>query len=260
MTVEVDLERKQLADSYRDAYEQYLCQDDDRRLTTVAFSSDTPEHVLEDARRAADEIRGEIEDTAGQVPLTDQEREQFDFSSPRVNIPWVRSVKGIARDEGVDDWIAHADPTLTVDEHRQIMARAAREGGGRRMDSEDPAEVRAGEAVATARSEECDHAQGHCEHGDSEACEFLRDVCGFDDDEIEALMGADSAEDLPGRIQGALGQLWKRYQIGIANAKEAAAAINEINEQHDQDLVVFEELGNRKLKRADINWQMNQNE
>ena len=257
MNTEIDLERKQLADSYRDAYEEYLCSDDDRRLTTVTFSSDTPEHVLEDARRAADEIRGEIEDTAGQIPLSDHEREQLDFSSPRVNVPHARSVKGIARDEGVDDWLAHYDPTLTVDEHRDVMQRAAREGGGRRLDSEDSAEVRAGEAVATAQSEECDHARGHCEHGDPSACEFLRDVCGFDDQEISELMEADDEEDLPGRIQGARSQLWTRYQIGLANAKEAAAAINEINQQHGQDLVEFEELGGRALTRADIDWSFN---
>jgi len=255
MSTEIDLERKQLADSFRDGYEEYLCSDDDARLTTVTFSSDTPEHVLEDARRAADEIRGETEDKAGQIGLSESERAQFDFSSPRVNIPWARAVKRIARDEGVDDWIAHADPTLSVDEHRDVMKRAAREGrGGRQMDSEDPAEVRAGRAAATAQSEECDHARGHCKHGDPDACEFLQERCGLDEDDVEALMEANAGEQLPGRIQGALGQLWKRYQIGIANAKEAAAAINEIQEQHGEDLVGFEELGDRELTRSNIDW------
>jgi hypothetical protein len=38
------------------------------------------------------------------------------------------------------------------------------------------------------------------------------------------------------------------------NAKEAAASINEIHDQHGRDLVSFEELGERQLTKADINW------
>jgi hypothetical protein len=219
--------------------------------------SDAPDHVIEDARRQADQSRAARESGPGQLDLTDHERDRIDFSKSRASVPHARSVKAIARDEGVDDWTAHYDTTLTVDEHRQVMEQAAQEGGGRRLDEETSATERAGQAAAQAEAGECDHARGHCEHGDPEACEFLKERCGFDDEDVDALVGADDGDDLPGRIHGARTQLWQQYRIGVANAKEAAAAINEINRQHGADLVTFDELGARELTRDNLSWEMN---
>lgn len=252
----VEFGRKDAADAVREEYPDALCSDDDRRLKTVRFSSDAPEHVVEEAQRQADQSRADRESGPGQADLTDHERERLDFSRGRANVLHARSVKAIATSEGVDDWTAHYDPTLTVDEHRGVMERAASEGGGRRLDAETSATARAGEAAAKAEAGECDHARGHCEHGDPEACEFLRERCGFDEADVEALVGADDGDDLPGRIHGARSQLWQQYQIGVANAKEAAAAINEINRQHGADLVTFDELGERELTRDHIDWTM----
>lgn len=42
-------------------------------------------------------------------------------------------MKAIFADEGVDDWTAWYDPELTVDEHREVAARAATGGAGKRL-------------------------------------------------------------------------------------------------------------------------------
>lgn len=254
MSESIEFGSKSAADTFRDQYTEHLCTDDDKRTKTVTFTSDAPDHVVEQAERAALDAAAERENTAGQIPLSDRELDEIDFSRSNANVLHAQAVKGIAADAGVDDWLAHYDPTLTVDEHRDIMEQAAREDKGQRMDSEDSAVVKAGQASRRAQAEECNHAEDHCRHGDADACEFLTDVCGFEDDEIDQIMQADDREDLPGEVYGALRQLWQRYQIGISNAKEAAAAINEINAQHRDGLTEFEELGDREITRRDINW------
>lgn len=251
MTERIEYGTKAAADQARDKHVDWLCSEDDKRLKTVAFSSDTPEHVLEQERLQAQEGRGERSEGAGQVALSDHEKDQIDWSEGRASVPHARSVKGIAAAEGVDDWMAYYDPTLTVDEHRDVMERAARESG-RQTDTED-VEQRAAEAAKAAQSEQCDHARDHCKRGDPDACEFLTEACGFEDEEVDAIL--DDGEEIPGRISGALSQLWTRYQIGLANAKEAAAAINEINRQYDRDLTTFEELGDRELTPDNISWE-----
>ena len=276
MTERVEFGRgnKMLADTYREEYPEYLCSDDDARLTEVAFSSDVPDSVLDDARRDAEDARGETADKAGQVGLTDRETERLDFSEGRASIPHAQSVKGIARSEGVDDWLAYYDPTLTVDEHREVMLHAAREGrGGRRMDSDDSAAEKAGRASRTAQSEECDHARGHCRHGDPDACEFLADQCGFDGSEVQSLLtGFDEpdesgeSDDLPGEALGALNRSWGGY-IGAVDdleaalsaaveawedAQQAARAINGVRESHGQDPLHFEELEKQHAELADF--------
>lgn len=252
----VEFGSRSAANEARDQYADHLCPDDDRRLTEVRFKSDTPEEVLDQARQQALDARGEGEEGTGQAPLTDHEREQIDFSKGRANTMWARSIKGIAAEKGVDDWTAYVDPTLTVDEHREVMDRAAQEGGGRRRDDPETGVEKAGRAARTAQSEQCDHARDHCKHGDPDACEFLQDRCGFDDQEVESILGDDA--EIPGRVEGARSQLWTRYQIGLANAKEAAAALNEINQQYDQPLTAFDELGERTITLEDIDWQTDQ--
>jgi hypothetical protein len=181
----VEFASKASADQAREEFAEHLCPDDDRRKKTVRFRSDAPDHVVEGAERMAFDERGRRDARSGQAELTDVERDRIDFSKGNANVLWARSIKAIARDEGVDDWTAYVDPTLTVDEHRGIMADAATEGGGRRLDAEETAEQRAGRAARSAASSECDHAKGHCEHGDQEACEFLAERCGYDDEEID---------------------------------------------------------------------------
>ncbi|WP_340101232.1 hypothetical protein [Salinibaculum salinum] len=70
-SVEFPSGSKNVADTYRDDYPDYICPDDDRRLLTVTFTSDAPDWLLEQARRDAADARGEHEEGAGQVGLTD---------------------------------------------------------------------------------------------------------------------------------------------------------------------------------------------
>jgi len=258
---------KDAADAVREDYRDALCPDDDRRLKTVRFASDAPEHVVNDAQRQADQSRADRESGPGQADLTDTERERIDFSEGRVSIPHARSVKAIARSEGVDDWTAFYDPTLTVDEHRDVMEQAARDESGRRLDEETSPTVRAGEAAARAEAEECDHARDHCVNGDPDACEFLTQRCGFDQSEIEQYLDDDGDQDgITGREADALDRAWSGYKGATArmesavesfreewqHAQQAAQAINGIREAHDQTPIHFERLEDIQGQLADL--------
>lgn len=251
MTERIEFGSKAAADSFRDEHHEHLCSDDDRRLKTVAITSDAPEWVVEDATVEAAAGRDDHGSRGGQVDLTDHERESIDFT--RTSVPHARSVKGLMLAEGVDDWLSYYDHTLSVDEHREVAERAARDEQGARLDAESGVDERLGSAEG-ARDRQCEQATDYCEDGEDDACEFLQEACGFDEEDIETLQGVDDPEDLPGEIYGALRQLWLRYQIGLADAKEAAAAINEVHSECGRPLVEFEELGDRQLTETDIDW------
>jgi len=240
MSEEIEFGSKAAADAAREEYEEHLCSDDDRRLTRVTFSSTTPDDVFDRVRREAEDVRSEQVSGPGQIPLTDHEQGVIDFSRGRANIPHARAVKGIARSEGVDDWTAHYDPLLTVDEHREVMSRAGQQGGGRRReDTETPSE-KAGRASRVAQSEECDHARGHCKNGDPEACEFLQTRCGLDDETVQSLLSEHESDDrgddiddqggdspLTGVERGTLKRSWQGYQGAVQDLPEAIEQVEE---------------------------------
>ncbi|WP_435362761.1 hypothetical protein [Haloarchaeobius sp. DYHT-AS-18] len=238
------------ASAFRDEHEEHLCPDDDRRKKTVTLVSDTPERTLDQAAIAS-AVSREDRNGTGQEPLTEAEKDRIDFTEGRASVPHARAVKGIAVDAGVDDWTAYYDATLTVDEHREVMERAARDERGQRMDEGKSNDERLAD-LEESLDGQCEHARDHCQHGDQEACEFLKDGCGLDDDQVESIL--DDSTEIPGDVHGVKNKLWQQYQIGIAEAKEAAAAINEIHEQYGRDLVAFEELGDRRLTPDDIDW------
>ncbi|DAC85294.1 putative viral structural protein [Haloterrigena jeotgali icosahedral virus 1] len=130
MTERFEFATKQAADLFREENEEYLCSDDDRRLKTVALSSDTPERVLEEAAIETAVTRAERDGTS-QLPLEEDERDAIDFSEGRASVPWARSIKAIMRAEGVDDWLSHLDPTLSVDEHREVAKASGSRRAGR---------------------------------------------------------------------------------------------------------------------------------
>lgn len=252
----IEFGSKETANQFRADHEEWLCPvDDDKRQKTVAVVSDAPEHVVERAEVTAASGRSERSGDGGQVELTDSERDRIDFSEGRASVPHARSVKGLARSEGVDDWLAYYDTQLTVDEHRDVMAQAGQEGGGRRLDEDDSADDRLGEAEA-ALGGQCDHARDHCEHGDPDACEFLQEACGFDEEAVEEILsdeeGDPDAGDLPGHVYGALQMLWNAYRAGLGEAKRAAAGINEIRQQYGQEPLEMEELGDRAITKDDL--------
>lgn len=250
----IEFGTKDEADVVREEYEDHLCPDDDRRLKTVTFQKGTPERVLEDASIRAAATREEREGP-GQLELTDGERDRIDFSKERASIPHARSVKALMRDEGVDDWTAQYDPTLTVDEHRDVAKQAAREGGGRRLDEEKTEEEHLAN-LEGAHGEQCNHAEGHCRHGDPDACEFLTEHCGLSDDQVGKILDDQEADpskgELPGEVYGALEKLWDGFRADINQAKECAAGINEIRQQYGQDPLEFDELGGRSITKQEV--------
>ena len=288
MTERIEYGTKDAADRAREQHEEWLCSEDDRRLKTVAYSSDTPDEVLDAERLEATDGRAEREGGAGQVPLTDAERDRLDYSQPRANEAHARSVKGIAQAEGVEDWTSYYDGTLTVDEHREVMADAATESG-KRTDSDETADEKAGRAARAAQSNRCDHARGHCLNGDPEACEFLTETCQMSMDEVmnEVLARQeperrpeperpDGPRDQPepteltGKQKGALQRSWNGYQAAMADveealeqlarnwsqAQQAARAINAIRGTVGQTPLHFDRLEEEQAALMDLTREM----
>ncbi|NLV14410.1 hypothetical protein [Haloarcula argentinensis] len=248
MTERIEYGSKDAADAARERHSEYLCTDDDRRLKTVAWAeTGTPEWVLEQERLEAADSRDDGGDEGGQVALSGSERNRIDFSDGRASVLHARSVKGIAQSEGVEDWVSYYDPTLTVDEHREVMEQASRESGKRSAD--ETADEKAARAARSAQSNQCNHARGHCENGDSEACEFLQQTCGYSDDEVQQLLGggvmepdADAVEQqdlvtiggdeypemqVTPETAGALRDSWTGYKAGVSDLDDALTAARE---------------------------------
>jgi len=277
MTERVEFGSKEFADQYREEHEEHLCSEDDARLRTVAFSDDVPEGFLERSRLEAQEGRAEREGESVTASLTPGERERiseaggFDRTTSIFN--W-RSAKGVFAREGAADQFRDAIGSLTdyddpAEGAEDWIASAkeadARQGtqsisGGARDEGVEEAQEqrRIAEQSRRAQAEECDHARGHCKHGDPEACEFLRNACGLEDEEVEQLLDGDSLEDakIARAAAGALERSWQGYKGGIvdldaaleeareawSHAQQAARAINEIREAHGQDPIHFERL------------------
>jgi hypothetical protein len=276
---------KATADTYREEYSEHLCSDDDRRLKTVTFAGDTPEHVLERAEVEAAGGRSERSGGPGQVPLTDTEKERVGPFTPPNNYLKAASAKAILQNQGVSDWTAHYDPSLSVDEHRSLAAeqtggldedllttqRGTR--GEHRDRDHDEADVQESRARSMERGvgQRCDHAEGHCRHGDPDACEYLTDACGHTHDEVEEyLSGAD--DEIEGKVKGALKRAWTGYQAGVSSfeealealdepwkhAQQAAKAINAIRASHGQEPLHFERLEGAQAVLADVVEEMRQ--
>jgi len=272
MSFSIEFGTKDQADEIREGYDDYVCPvDDDRRLKEVAFVDATPTQVEQDLETLAAADRAQRQGSGGQIPLSDGERNRIDFSKPGVNVPKYRAIKGIADSEGVDDWLAYADSTLTVDEHRDVMEEAAREERGQRMDAERTDEQRAADLLEQRGGGDCDHARGHCAHGDPDACEFLQEECGLDEDEVATLLDQPDDQDageneLDGPALGALKRSWQGYKGAISEldellddvvdeweqAQRAARAINSIRTGHGQDPLHFEELEERQARLTDL--------
>ena len=273
MSFEIEFGTKSGADAARDEHGQYVCPvDDDRRLKTVAFVDDTPDHVRDQLEAGAQTGRAEREEGSGQAELTDGEKNRVGPFIEENNYLKAASVKALFRENGVSDWEAWYDPELSVDEHKSsVLSQAQQAGGGDRIENEGPDRDAAARAEKAA-GEQCDHAHDHCEHGDPEACEFLQEACGYDSDEVERILSDpvdlpdDTTEteqselvtigggDFPAievtpEVAGALSRSWQGYKGAVArleteltdvreaviNAQQAMAAINRIRDQHGQE-------------------------
>ena len=260
MSFDIEFGTKSGADAAREEHAEHVCPlDDDRRLKTVAFKSDTPDHVRDQLQAGAATGRAERGEGSGQADLTNAEKSRIGPFTGSNNYLKAASVKALLRDNGVSDWEAWYDKNLSVDEHRSsVLPEAKQAGGGDRIEDDGPDRDAAARAEKAVNSE-CDHARDHCEHGDSGACEFLRESCGLDDSEVSALLSEEPRSDeepISGESAGALGRAWQGYKAGVSrldrelshaakakdNAEQAAAAINAIRADHGQESMEFERL------------------
>jgi hypothetical protein len=283
------------AREFRSEHQEYLCSvDDNGRSKTVHFTSDTPEHVLDEARAVAISERARDEGGLEQVALTDAERRELDFSRDGVNVPKARYLKGLGEEYGLDAF-QHVDLAEidAVSDARPILERANQstgQGGQRAAAADEAAERRDREMRANAegqQAEGCDHARGHCEHGDPDACEFLTEACGYDTEEVADLMSeperatpsdrsdrelaadggaASDSEPLSGPQLGAVKRAWGGYHGAIDGVREAldqlteeyrlaqraAKAVNGIRAEAGQEPIHFSALEEANAELLDF--------
>jgi hypothetical protein len=181
-TREFDFGSRDIAQSVRkDIPDAALTDTYDGRHTSIEVDTSqlTDRQVDRLAGEAADATAFEDE-KAGQVPLTDRERSEIDFTE--TTVPEARSAKGIFAAQGVDDWLSFFDERLSVDEQRGIAQRAAREDGGRRTDFAEESDRQRMAGAFRAESENLrEYAIQGARQGDEEAIGVLVDEIGMDE-------------------------------------------------------------------------------
>ena len=178
----------------------------DGRHKTVEFQPDkVPEAKLNRVSGIAADSKDHRESKPGQVPLTDAERQQIDFTE--TTVPEARSAKGIFMNEGVDDFKSFFDETLTVDEHREIAKQAARDSQGKRMDSQDTPVEREARAFRRSQEELKEHAIKGARMGEEEAIRTLIDEIGMSPERARSFaQQADSPEERAQLVKTAIGR------------------------------------------------------
>jgi len=272
MTYRIEFGSKAAADRAREEHDQHLCSEDDRRLKTVAFASSLPDTTLDQLEAGAQTGRIEGESGPGQAELTSSEKSRVGPFEGSNNYRKATAVKALLTANGVSDWTVYYDPTLSVDEHRSsVLPTARQEGGGSRSSSEEAKQQRKQQARQAERAVggQCNHARDHCSHDDTEACEFLRETCGYEqstiDDILADLQESDEPE-LSGQQRGALSRSWNGYKGAISEveqhvdalreeweqAQQAARAINAIRSTVDQDPIHFDRLEELQAEVLDL--------
>jgi hypothetical protein len=269
----VEFGTKAAADRAREEYDEYVCPvDDDRRLKTVAFVSDTPDELLSSVRATAEASRLDEADGTGLIELGESERERIKavdgFDQGVANVGNWRRARALYAREGHPEWFAedipaladYDDPSEGAGEQLERRQRGASgieggrtgRGGSARNEGERDARDRRRQAEAARAQErgECDHARGHCEHGDPDACEFLQDVCGYSESEVDALLPDTSADgglesgdpdedELTGEQAGVVHRAMGGYIGGVEEAERALETLREAwaNAQQAADAV-----------------------
>jgi len=164
----------------------------DGRHTTVEVREDQlSEQQLTRLSGMAADSKAYKAEKVGQAPLSRRERQEIDFTE--TSVPEARSAKAIFADRGVDDWLSFFDPTLTVDEQRDIAERAARDDRGKRMDTDESAVEKEARARRRTAGELERFARQGAEAGEEEAVRTLVDELGWNESEARAL--AQSTDD-----------------------------------------------------------------
>jgi hypothetical protein len=196
---EIEFERLEAANNWRDDNEEHLHESDNRASKTVSIASTAPEGVLEDAGTQA-QISQPQDKKYGQVELTDQERDRLE---DREEWTWgekgfhAMSSKAVLLEEGGTPWLDHYDPKLEPIEHVSAVEKstdqAVQEGmkgpgeTGMRDDSEK-SDAEIAQDLDKAKGEQCRSTRDACEEGHEEACRSLLEDCGWSEDEIDDLL------------------------------------------------------------------------
>lgn len=274
------------ANAVREQYEEHLCSDDDQRLKTVTFSSDTPDAIIEDVEQQAFDSHGDGVESVT-VPLTEDERgrikdaDGFDRTTTVAN--W-RSAKGVFAREGMTDRFHDAIPALAdwddPSEGAGDWIRDAQEfgeSGGKRNHGHEQVNMQRKRARAARQAQAGQFSEttiDYCKQGEQDACEFLIDVCGYSDDEVQEFLDPEPVEteqtelvsvggkgeyeemELSPETAGALSASWTGYRSAVSelddlldkiteeinHARKAWAAINSIREAHGQEEIQAQRL------------------
>ena len=215
----VEFGQRQVANSIRDRLEPFLDEDDSRRSKTIELQDRVPDDVVQRVREEAADSRQAEADKAGQAELTDRERREIDFSKDGVNVPFARSVKGIAETEGVEDWIQYADFDVTVDENRSVLEQAGRsERGARgRGRTQEQSDLKRARDAKERRREQAEEAKPAAFGGDAEAADFLREEQRFEDDLFDISL----------RGSGPSGRDFERLEAAHEDRSERAQRVDE---------------------------------
>lgn len=159
--------------------------DDGREAAVVVDTDAIDDRTLSDLRgEAVESIDSRRGDMAGQAELTDGEKRRLDFTE--TTVVEARTAKASLQEQGIDDWTAYFDPTLTTSEMASI-AQSTQASGGARMDQADTerAQQRRGAQARRAELESGErHARDGCKSGFEQACEELAERHGVPADEI----------------------------------------------------------------------------
>lgn len=212
---EIEFARRGDANEIRNRLDDFTADDDDRRSKTLKLEERVPDSMVQRVREEAADSRQAEADKAGQTELTDRERKEIDFAREGVNVPFARSIKGIAQNEGVTDWLQFADLELTVDENRSVLNQASNEERNRsglgKSERKDQIDRQAD--TKRQRRKQAEQAKQPAFGGDSEAIEFLQEEQRFEDDLFDISLRGDgpSGRDIE-RLQDAHNDRSERAQ------------------------------------------------
>jgi hypothetical protein len=130
----------------------------------------------------------------GQESLTESEKKRLDFTE--TSVPEARTAKASLLAEGVSDWTAYFDPSLTTSEMADL-ARSTQASGGERMDTADTQRAQDRQAANMRRevqSTQAKRAREGCEDGFEEACDQLVEEHGFSREKAESLLRGQPAQ------------------------------------------------------------------
>lgn len=192
MALEIPFASRDQANAARDEFEDHLAEIDDSRKKAVAVVEDAEAAVREMQFQAADGLADvETGYNPAEVELTAAEEQRLDFAE--TSYVEAKAAKAAAIEEGVSDFAAYFDPTLSLDENREVFREGARDSVGRRLD-EEPSEIqRMAGHYRSAQSGREEHAIKGVRQGSGEARQALRQM-GWSPQEINEIVATGQVE------------------------------------------------------------------